>query len=60
MSDYDRMKAMKDETQQRVDEAVKAEREACALLVLDLDCDSESDLISANEAAAGIRARGES
>lgn len=37
--------------------AVKEEREACARLVEDLDVNHEDDLISANEAAAAIRAR---
>ena len=38
--------------------AVDADREACALLVLDLDVNFGDDLISANEAAAAIRSRG--
>ena len=37
--------------------AVAVEREECARLVLDLDCNFGNDLISANEIAAAIRAR---
>lgn len=41
-----------------INAAVEAERERCALLVLDLDCNLNDDLISANVAAAEIRKGG--
>lgn len=41
-----------------INAAVEAERERCALLVLDLDCNFNDDLISANVAAAEIRKGG--